>query len=115
MNDDEIEGLLRGMRPAGPPPHLRARIVAPRPARAWPWMAAAAALFAVTTILQLSAGDVLRDASSAIAAAQHDDSAEIDVLREAYGSDQAAFQAAVLRRELDALVPTAPQQDARPQ
>ena len=41
MSDPELEDLLRRYRPAGPPPDLRARIVAgPAPVpRTWPWAA----------------------------------------------------------------------------
>jgi hypothetical protein len=115
MNDEQIEGLLRTVRPAGPPPHLRARIVASRPSRVWPWAAAAAALFAIVTALQYSAAGVRQDAYSAIAAAQPGQTPEIDVLREAYGSDEAALQAALLRREFDALGRTDAKQETPPQ
>jgi hypothetical protein len=52
MNDDQIERLLRQVRPAGPPARLRARIVAARRPRSWPWIAAAAALLALTVWLR---------------------------------------------------------------
>jgi hypothetical protein len=52
MNDDQIERLLRQVRPAGPPVRLRARIVAARRPRSWPWIAAAAALLALTVWLR---------------------------------------------------------------
>jgi hypothetical protein len=57
MNDDrEIETLLRRYQPVGPAPSLRARIVSPmiRERRAWPWVAAAAALLAATVGLHVS-------------------------------------------------------------
>ena len=55
-NDREIEALLRRYQPAGPPPGLRARIVAPaiEARRTWPWVAAAAALLAATIGLHIS-------------------------------------------------------------
>ena len=51
MNDSDIEQVLRRYRPAGPPVHLRERVVAQaRTQRTWPWIAAAAALlFTVLT------------------------------------------------------------------
>jgi hypothetical protein len=53
MDDARLEALLRQVRPAAPPPRLRAQIVAaPRPApRAWPWVTAAAAMLAITIVL----------------------------------------------------------------
>jgi len=52
VDDDRIERLLRQVQPAGPPPQLRARIVAARRPRSWPWLAAAAALLALTVWLR---------------------------------------------------------------
>jgi len=52
MDDDRIERLLRQVRPAGPPPRLRARIMAARRPRSWPWLAAAAAVLALTVWLR---------------------------------------------------------------
>ena len=61
MKDQEIERLLAGARPVGPRPELRARILSRRPVRrAWPWAAAAAAMLALTTLLQIGAS-VARD------------------------------------------------------
>ena len=58
MKDEEIEELLRRVRPASPSLALRARILARRqPARRWPWLAAAA-LFALTLTLQYSAAQL---------------------------------------------------------
>ena len=58
MNDDQMEDLLRRVRPVGPRPELRARIVAARrpAARAWPWVSAAAALLAITVALPRTNG-----------------------------------------------------------
>ena len=114
MNDEEIEGLLRSVRPAGPPPELRARIVAAQPRAAWRWLAVAAALFAIATALQVSAGAARRSTNSTIAAAQPVDVADVELLRERFGSDQAALDAATLRRVFDALGPKE-QQDVQPQ
>jgi hypothetical protein len=54
MDDDRIDQVLRQVQPAGPPPHLRARILAARRPvrRSWPWAAAAAALLALTVWLR---------------------------------------------------------------
>lgn len=56
MDDDQLEQLLRQVRPVGPPPRLRARIIsARRPAvRTWPWVSAAAALLAFTIALPMT-------------------------------------------------------------
>jgi hypothetical protein len=114
MNDDQIEDLLRSVRPAGPPPHLRARILASRPSRAWPWLAAAAALLVTTAALQLSAGELRQEIHSAVAAAQPTEASELDAVRERFGSDQLALQAALLRREFDALARTEATQEPSP-
>jgi hypothetical protein len=50
-NDRDVESLLRRYEPAGPPSELRARVVGARGdgrRRAWPWVAAAAALLIAT-------------------------------------------------------------------
>ena len=114
MNDEQIEGLLRNVRPSGPPPHLRGRINASGRSRAWPWLAAAAALVVMATALQLSAGELRRDTYSAIAAARPGEPSDIGVLRESFGSDQAGLQAALLRREFDALERTEATQETQP-
>jgi hypothetical protein len=55
--DDDLEARLRRFQPVGPPPALRAHVVAPTPARrSWPWaVAAAAALIAAVASHALSA------------------------------------------------------------
>ena len=61
MNDDrDVESLLRRYRPAEPPTGLRARVVegAAERRRAWPWIAAAAALLALTVGLHMSTARV---------------------------------------------------------
>ena len=79
MNDDQIEALLRRVRPAGPPAELRARIVdAQRPARrAWPWAAAAAAALLMTTTLQVAAGRLREQARPPVATAAIDAESEL--------------------------------------
>jgi len=52
---DPLEDLLRRYRPIGPSPELRAKVVASRTSvREWAWLAAGAALAAVTVLLRLS-------------------------------------------------------------
>jgi hypothetical protein len=104
MDDAELEDLLRRVRPAGPPPGLRARIAGcRRPPRAWPWVAAAAALLIVTAVLQVSAERarasfwLQRDA--AVAA----DAADSQAVQEALGLDDVEIRAEALRRELIAI------------
>lgn len=58
MNDQDVDSLLRRYRPAGPSEELRARCLAPAPARVrrtWPWATAAAALLAATLSLHVAA------------------------------------------------------------
>ena len=56
MKDEDIERLLSRAQPVGPRPELRARILSRRPpGRAWPWAVAAAAMLALTTLLQAGA------------------------------------------------------------
>jgi hypothetical protein len=65
MNDGEMEDLLRQVRPAGPPPHLRARILGTASRPAWPWMVAAAATLVMTIGLQMEAAHLRESARSA--------------------------------------------------
>ena len=56
MKDEEIQDVLRRVRPSSPPAGLRARIVEARPARSSrPWLTAAAALLIATAGLQWAA------------------------------------------------------------
>src|SRR5690349_13917537 len=104
MRDHEIDALLQSVRPAGPPPWLRERLVEQgTPARSWPWVAAAAALLAMTIGLQLLAAGVRVDGSGAAARAVETDEQDTEALSVAFGDDAAALQAALRRRELDAL------------
>lgn len=60
----DIESLLRRYRPVGPPSGLQARIFGEEClARTWPWAAAAAALLAMTIVVQAAIyGIVAREA-----------------------------------------------------
>ena len=65
MNDGEMEDLLRRVRPAGPPRHLRVRIVGARSRPGWPWMVAAAAALVMSIGLQIAAAHLRESAQSA--------------------------------------------------
>jgi hypothetical protein len=110
MNDDQIEDLLRRVRPAGPPPRLRARIIsARRPVpRAWPWVSAAAALLVLTVALPLYDGR----GQQALASAPSAWDAERSLLTDLFGGDREAERFAdqiVSLNELRAgAVPTPP-------
>jgi hypothetical protein len=91
----EIESRLRAWRPVGPPPTLRARVVAaPESRRVWPWAAAAAALLLGTLGLRLAADAALTQAAVHLAigtAATSDPAATaIAGLTDALGGDDAA-------------------------
>ena len=102
MNDEEIEALLRAVRPVGPPPGLRARILAARPARrTWPWVAAAAALLAVTVSLRVAASQTLDRVRPATASAVPAAAAsDLETLRDVHGLDDARARAFALTRDL---------------
>lgn len=104
MTDDEIEALLASVRPTGPAPELRARILARRRAAApaWPWLAAAAALLAAAVGMQVLAGAERRSVASRVPAAAMEE-IDADALGAAFGDDAAALHAAWSRRELEAL------------
>jgi hypothetical protein len=69
MNDDQIEDLLRHVRPAGPRPELRARIVGTPAKPGWAWMAAAAAMLLLTVALQFGAASLRQPLRQAVASA----------------------------------------------
>jgi hypothetical protein len=76
MTDNELEDLLRRVRPAGPRPELRARIVASTAARrgkrAWPWAMAAAAMLILTVVLQFSTAQMNRETARVVSAMEAD-------------------------------------------
>jgi hypothetical protein len=92
MDDDKVRELLGRYRPVGPPRGLRERALAvpARPARAWPWAAAAAALLAVTLGLHAAAD------RSIAGVAMPMDPVSVDALTEMMGGDEEAQRAAQL-------------------
>jgi len=63
MKDEDLEALLRAYRPLGPPPELRARVVAGaktprRPSFALEWLPTAAALMFTLLFYWLSANQL---------------------------------------------------------
>jgi hypothetical protein len=91
MNDEQLHNLLRRVTPAGPPPDFRARIVAGRQPRTWPWAAAAAAVLVVTAGLQLSTVRTYRR-TSRVVAPEHSDRVELPDLRFALGEDESLIR-----------------------
>jgi len=90
MNEDDIERLLATAQPSGPRPDLRARILSRRPSRrAWPWAVAAAAMLALTALLQ-SGASAARAAVRTTSAATPDLEAQlVETLRETGGLSDA--------------------------
>lgn len=94
MNDEQLDDLLRCVRPAGPPSDLRARIFAPRRApRAWPWAMAAAALLMLTVTVHFSATRMHREIARVVASAQ-EDSVDLLELRAALNDNELLIQQA---------------------
>jgi hypothetical protein len=101
MNDDQLEDLLRRVRPSGPRADLRARIVsARRPERAWPWAAAAAALLFVTLFLQIAALRLRGDVRVAIGTTASETD-QFDRVRAALGLSELEMRWMEMSRELD--------------
>ena len=95
MNDEQIESLMRRVRPRGPDPELRDRSLAPV-ARTWPWMAAAAALLLMTLGAHTSSMRTYAAIDLLVTPAEHD---ELAVLREALGDDEGLVQQTLWRAE----------------
>ena len=101
MNDEQLDDLLRHVRPAGPPPELRARILgARRSPRAWPWAVAAAALLALTVGLQVSTMRTSRAITRAVAPVQAEGS-DLTELRAALEDDELLLRQAEALTEQD--------------
>jgi hypothetical protein len=112
-NDGSIEALLRRYRPVDPPAELRTRILAslrePPVRRAWPWMAAAAALLALTLASHAAVGRETAKADPAMRPAAETRARAADELTEMLGGDDDARRLAefilvqqAVRRELTA-------------
>lgn len=112
MNDDDLERLLRGYRPAAPRAALRERVMdaGPAPGRTWPWAAAAAALLAATIGLHHAAG-ALHPPTAPAAESARLAASDSGALRAAYGSDldslleHVAREAALEARDLPPAAP----------
>lgn len=114
MKDDQVEDLLRRVRPAGPPLELRARILASRAARpVWPWTAAAAALLALIVGLQWSAGQLREDARPPLVASTEE--SEMATLKATFNLTDEEVRAIVLARVFDRMLvsSTSPETAAR--
>ena len=83
MNDDQIDDLLRRVRPAGPPAELRARIVGARARPAWAWMAAAAAMLLLTVVSQLGSASLRQDLRQAAISGSSDSESELTLALQA--------------------------------
>lgn len=104
MTDPELDALLRRYRPAGPPPELRARVVASEPpaVRAWPWAAAAAILLAAVCAMQLSTREVYRGVRQGLGAIEVSSLDELPALRSAVGDDELLRQLLEMVRSREA-------------
>jgi len=99
MTDNELEDVLRRLRPAGPRPELRARIVAstgPRRAeRAWPWGMAAAAMVLLTVTLQFSTARLNRE-TARVTSTSETGAADLAALRAALDDNELLIRQAEL-------------------
>jgi hypothetical protein len=96
MTDDDVERRLRGYRPLGPPPALRARVTALETRRRHPlaaWLAVAATLAAIGlhALASRTIDHVVSDADRPYAAARD---RALDELTSAFGGDSSARAAA---------------------
>lgn len=98
MNDEQLEALLRRVRPAGPSDRLRARILdRARPlGRAWTWWLAAAAALTVVVGGHVMADRVQARIAAAVAPAPSDSNSDLAALRDAVGGDEHLLRAAAV-------------------
>ena len=103
MKDDELEDLLRRVRPLGPSSRLRTRIVGAEPhaGRTWPWAAAAAAMLTMTVVLHAGATRMARTASAPPGGLDRG----VGALTNMFGGDAAARAAAEAIVAIDLLRP----------
>lgn len=98
MDDGHLEHLLRQMRPVGPPPSLRARVLArpaaPRPRSLWIWLPAAAAMLVMALAHWRTERIYDAVAQPQLAMADAERQAEVDRLSRAWGDSEAARAAA---------------------
>jgi hypothetical protein len=98
MDDRHVEDLLRGYRPSRPDPALRERcLLSARERRAWPWLAAAAAVLACTLATRAASAHAM--AQAGVHVAPIDGELVVRELTERLGGDEAARQLA--RRLVD--------------
>ena len=85
--DEELEHVLRRYEPVGPPASLRMRVLGGQTSvrRAWPWVAAAAALLVLSVWLGSSAQRVMLRNEIAFDIAADQRSLEVDALSEIVG------------------------------
>ena len=96
MNDEQLDDLLRRVRPAGPGAELRARIVGiGRVPRTWPWALAAAALLAVTVTGQFLAARTYRETARNTTPVENA-GADLEALAAALGWDEGLLRHAEL-------------------
>jgi hypothetical protein len=95
MKDEQIEDLLRRVRPIGPGPELRTRIAGARRLRTWPWAAAAAALLAVTVTVQFSTARTHGETARLVAPLD-ESASDLEALNAALGGDAMLLRQAQL-------------------
>ena len=99
MRDDELEGRLRQVRPAGPPPELRARIRSRRERAGWPWLAAAALLL-LTLTLQFMGAQLRQELRPEVAARGDAETALVSTVRDALGVTEDEARAIAMLYEI---------------
>ena len=98
MNDEQLDPLLRRVRPAGPPDRVRARILdAARPVgRGWTWWLATAAMLAVVIGGHIMADRLQGRIAAAVAPATPAGGGDLAALRDAVGGNEQLLQAATV-------------------